>query len=55
LLHPVTALGRRRDRVHTTAEMEAMLAAAMLEPVGWQRVFDLGPLPLVRAVVAARG
>jgi ubiquinone/menaquinone biosynthesis C-methylase UbiE len=54
LLRPITALGRRRDRVHTTAEMHAMLAAARLAPVGWQRVFDLGPLPLVRAVVAAR-
>jgi SAM-dependent methyltransferase len=54
-LRPITALGRRRDRVHTTAETEAMLAAAGLAPLGWRRVFDLGPLPLVRAVVAARG
>jgi ubiquinone/menaquinone biosynthesis C-methylase UbiE len=54
-LRPITALGRRRDRVHTTAETEAMLAAARLTPLGWRHVFDLGPLPLVRAVVAAYG
>jgi len=52
-LRPVTALGRRRDRVHTAAELEAMLARARLAPLAWERVFDLGPLRLVRAVVAA--
>jgi hypothetical protein len=31
-----------------------MLARARLAPLAWERVFDLGPLPLVRAVVAAR-
>jgi SAM-dependent methyltransferase len=54
-LRPVTALGRRRDRVHTPAELEAMFANAGLAPIAWERVYDLGPLPLVRAVVAARG
>ena len=28
-------------------------AAARLAPLAWRRVYDLGPLPLVRAVVAA--
>jgi ubiquinone/menaquinone biosynthesis C-methylase UbiE len=54
-LRPVTALGRRRDRVHTAAELEAMLARARLAPLAWERVFDLGPLRLVGAVVAAPG
>jgi hypothetical protein len=52
-LRPVAAVGRRRDRMHTAAELERMLAQARLAPLGWRRVFDLGPLPLVRAVVAA--
>jgi ubiquinone/menaquinone biosynthesis C-methylase UbiE len=52
-LRPVAALGRRRDRMRTTAELEAMLADAGLAPLAWRRVYDLGPLPLVRAVVAA--
>jgi hypothetical protein len=37
----------------TAAELEAMLARARLAPPAWRCVFDLGPLPLVRAVVAA--
>jgi ubiquinone/menaquinone biosynthesis C-methylase UbiE len=53
-LRPVTALGRRRDRVHTAAELEAMLARARLAPLAWEHVFDLGPLRIIRAVVAAR-
>jgi SAM-dependent methyltransferase len=53
-LRPVTALGRRRDRVHTPAELEAMFAHDGLAPPG-ERIYDLGPLPLVGAVVAARG
>ena len=51
-LRPVAALGRRRDRMRTAAELEAMLAGARLAPLAWRRVYDLGPLPLVRAVVA---
>jgi ubiquinone/menaquinone biosynthesis C-methylase UbiE len=51
-LRPIAALGRRRDRMPTAAELEAMLAAARLVPLAWRRVYDLGPLPLVRAVVA---
>jgi ubiquinone/menaquinone biosynthesis C-methylase UbiE len=52
-LRPLAALGRRRDRMPTAAELEAMLAEARLAPLAWRRVYDLGPLPLVRAVVAA--
>ena len=52
-LRPVTALGRRSDRVHTATELEAMLTRARLAPLSWQPVYDLGPLPLVQAVVAA--
>jgi ubiquinone/menaquinone biosynthesis C-methylase UbiE len=52
-LRPITTLGRRRDRVRTAAELEAMLTRARLAPLAWRRVYDLGPLPLVWAVVAA--
>ena len=51
-LRPLAALGRRRDRMPTAAELAAMLAEARLAPLAWRRVFDLGPLPLVRSVVA---
>jgi ubiquinone/menaquinone biosynthesis C-methylase UbiE len=51
-LRPLVALGRRRARMPTAAELEAMLAAARLNPLAWRRVYDLGPLPLVRAMVA---
>jgi ubiquinone/menaquinone biosynthesis C-methylase UbiE len=53
-LRPVAALGGRRDRMRTAAELAAMLADARLAPLAWRRVYDLGPLPLVRALVAAR-
>jgi ubiquinone/menaquinone biosynthesis C-methylase UbiE len=51
-LRPLAALGRR-DRMPTAAELAVMLAAARLAPLAWRRVYDLGPLPLVRAIVAA--
>jgi SAM-dependent methyltransferase len=51
-LRPVAALGRRRDRMRTPAELDAMLAAARLHPVARRRVYELGPLPLVQAVIA---
>jgi hypothetical protein len=51
-LRPIAALGRRRDRMQSAAELERMLADAWLAPLAWRRVYDLGPLPLVRAVVA---
>ncbi len=51
-LRPVAALGRRRDRMRTAQELESMLAAARLRPLAWQRVYDLGRLPLVQAVTS---
>lgn len=51
-LRPITALGRRRDRIYPIAELEAMLTQARLTPLAWERIYDLGPLPLVRAVIA---
>jgi ubiquinone/menaquinone biosynthesis C-methylase UbiE len=51
-LRPLTALGRRRDRIHPIAELEAMLTQARLTALAWERIYDLGPLPLVRAVIA---
>jgi len=51
-LRPIATLGRRRDRMHTAAELEDMLADARLSLLGWRHIFDLGPFPLVRAVVA---
>jgi ubiquinone/menaquinone biosynthesis C-methylase UbiE len=51
-LRPITALGRRRDRVHTIAELERLLTRARLTPLAWERIYDLGPLPLIRAVIA---
>lgn len=54
-LRPVAALGRRRDRMHTAAELRGMLADARLTLVGWRPVFGLGRLPLVSAAVAHSG
>jgi hypothetical protein len=39
--------------MRAAAELEAMIVAARLAPLAWRRVYDLGPLPLVRAIVAA--
>ena len=52
-LRPISALGRRRDRIRTIAESEALLIAARLAPLAWRPVYDLGPLQLIGAVVAA--
>jgi ubiquinone/menaquinone biosynthesis C-methylase UbiE len=52
-LRPLAVLGRRRDHMPTAAELAVMLARARLVPIAWRHVYDLGPLPLVRAVVAA--
>jgi ubiquinone/menaquinone biosynthesis C-methylase UbiE len=52
-LRPLAALGRRRDRMPTAAELAAMLTDARLAPLAWRRIYDLGPLPLVQAVIAA--
>ncbi len=47
------ALARRGMR--TGDEVEAMLSRAGLAPTLRTRVFDLGPVPLIRAVVARKG
>jgi hypothetical protein len=39
-------------RMRTAQELESMLAAARLRPLAWQRVYDLGRLPLVQAVTS---
>jgi hypothetical protein len=51
-LRPIAALGRRRDRMRTAQELESMLATARLRPLAWQRIYDLGRLPLVQAVTS---
>jgi ubiquinone/menaquinone biosynthesis C-methylase UbiE len=47
-----TRIGRARAR--TPRRVGRLLAQASLRPSGWQRVFSLGPVPLVQAVVATR-
>jgi ubiquinone/menaquinone biosynthesis C-methylase UbiE len=42
-----------RPRARTPVAAERLLARARLRPVTWRRVYSLGPLPLVQAVVAA--
>jgi ubiquinone/menaquinone biosynthesis C-methylase UbiE len=54
-LRAAAALGRRRDRMRTAGELHGMLAAARLHPLAWRHVYDLGPLPLVQAVIAEPG
>jgi ubiquinone/menaquinone biosynthesis C-methylase UbiE len=49
------ALRRRRDRIHTAAELEALLRAAGLRVDAWRPAHRLGPVRLVDAVVARRG
>jgi ubiquinone/menaquinone biosynthesis C-methylase UbiE len=47
-----TVLLRSGRRARTVRQAALLLEAAGLQPLRWQRVYDLGPLPLVRAVVA---
>jgi ubiquinone/menaquinone biosynthesis C-methylase UbiE len=49
-LRVFNAIARRRMR--TRADVERLLAGARLVPLEWARIFDLGPLPLVQAVIA---
>jgi ubiquinone/menaquinone biosynthesis C-methylase UbiE len=49
-----SALLRKRDRLRTPPEMDAMLRAARMEPLDWDPVFRTGPLPIVHAVSARR-
>jgi ubiquinone/menaquinone biosynthesis C-methylase UbiE len=46
------AIARRNMR--TRPDVERLLAGARLTALGWARIFDLGPLPLIRAVIAQR-
>jgi ubiquinone/menaquinone biosynthesis C-methylase UbiE len=52
-LAPTTLL-HRRERARTPRRVERLLVAAGLAPQRWQRVENLGPLPLVQAVIATR-
>jgi ubiquinone/menaquinone biosynthesis C-methylase UbiE len=49
-LRAFSAVARRNMR--TRDDVERLLADARLTPLGWARIFDLGPLPLIRAVIA---
>ena len=49
-LRVFNAIGRRNMR--TRHDVERLLAAARLAPVEWTPIFDLGPLPLIQAVIA---
>ena len=41
-----------RRKMHTRRDVEALLASAGLAPVDRIRIFDLGPPPLIQAVIA---
>jgi ubiquinone/menaquinone biosynthesis C-methylase UbiE len=49
-LRVFNAIARRNMR--TRRDVERLLAAARLSPVEWKPIFDLGPLPLIQAVIA---
>jgi ubiquinone/menaquinone biosynthesis C-methylase UbiE len=49
-LRVFNAIARRKMR--TRGDVERLLAGARLVPLEWSRIFDLGPLPLIQAVVA---
>jgi ubiquinone/menaquinone biosynthesis C-methylase UbiE len=50
-----TFLVGKGDRARTIRRATALLEVAGLAPLTWERIYDLGPFPLVRAVVAATG
>jgi ubiquinone/menaquinone biosynthesis C-methylase UbiE len=52
-LRPTTVLGRR-SRARTVGQATALLGRVGFRHVSWRRVYDLGPIPLVQAAVAAR-
>jgi ubiquinone/menaquinone biosynthesis C-methylase UbiE len=52
-LAPTTVLGRR-GRARTIRQASRLLVAAGFRDLTWRRLSSLGPLPLVRAVVAAK-
>ncbi|MBO0685609.1 MAG: class I SAM-dependent methyltransferase, partial [Candidatus Dormibacteraeota bacterium] len=52
-LAPTTLLGRR-SRARTVPQATRLLVAAGFRDLSWRRLYELGPLPLVQAVVARR-
>jgi ubiquinone/menaquinone biosynthesis C-methylase UbiE len=50
-----TALLGKRDRARTRRHATGLLELTGLVPLTWRRIYDLGPFPLVRAVVAEPG
>jgi ubiquinone/menaquinone biosynthesis C-methylase UbiE len=46
---------RKRDRARSVRRANDLLQLAGLTPLTWHRIYDLGPFPLVRAVVATAG
>jgi len=53
-LRPWAFLIRKRNHMRTRQEVESMLRDGGLEPVGWDRVFGLGPLTTFFAVTARK-
>jgi ubiquinone/menaquinone biosynthesis C-methylase UbiE len=51
-LRPWAVLNRRRERMRSRSEIEAMLRAAGLESPAWEAVFGLGPMTTFYAVTA---
>jgi len=49
-----TALWGRRGRARTVRQASRLLEAAGLSRPSWQRLYSVGPLPVVQAVAAAR-
>lgn len=53
-LRPWAVLTRRRERMRSRSEVEAMLRAAGLESPAWEAVFGLGPITTFFAVTARK-
>jgi ubiquinone/menaquinone biosynthesis C-methylase UbiE len=49
-----TTVPGRRSRARTVRRASRLLLAAGFSELSWQRLYSLGPLPLVQAVIAAR-
>jgi ubiquinone/menaquinone biosynthesis C-methylase UbiE len=49
-LRVFNAIARRNMR--TQRDVERLLAGARLTPLDWVRIYDVGPLPLIQAVIA---
>lgn len=52
-LAPTTVLGRR-GRTRTIRQASRLLVAAGFSVLSWQRLYNLGPIPLVQAVIASK-